>query len=54
MTIKPLDILFMLDEEDVELMETIDLQKLCTLISLDLQLEKEANAQSSDNWRNMC
>lgn len=54
MTINPLDILFMLDDEDIAEMEAADLDKLCSLISLDIQLEKEANAKSSDNRRNMC
>ena len=41
MTIKPIDILFMLDDEDLAEMEIIDLHKLCTAITLDLQLERE-------------
>jgi len=54
MTIKPLDVLFMLDEEDIEMMEHTDLQRLCVLVSLDLQLERESYAQSPNNRRNMC
>lgn len=54
MTIKPLDVLFMLDEEDIEMMGHTDLQRLCVLVSLDLQIERELNAKSPNNRRNMC
>ena len=54
MIIDPLDILYMLDDEDVSEMEHVDLNRLCILISLDQQLKKEANAQSSNNRGNLC
>jgi hypothetical protein len=41
MTIKPIDILHMLDDEDISQMRQIDLHRLCTAITLDLQLERE-------------
>jgi len=41
MIIKPIDILHMLDDEDLAGMELSDLNKLCTAITLDLQLERE-------------
>ena len=41
MTIKPIDILHMLDDEDLASMNLIDLHRLCTAITLDLQLEQE-------------
>jgi hypothetical protein len=40
-TIKPLDIIYMLDDEDLASMRQSDLQKICTAITLDLQLEQE-------------
>ena len=55
MTIKPIDILYMLDDKDLALMEPRDLKNLCTLISLDLQLNKEENErQDSGHRRAMC
>ena len=41
MTIKPIDILYMLDDEDLASMRLIDLNRLCVAITLDLQLERE-------------
>ena len=41
MTIKPIDILYMLDDEDLASMNLVDLNRLCTAITLDLQLERE-------------
>jgi len=41
MTIKPIDILQMLDDEDLADMENADLNRLCVAITLDLQLERE-------------
>ena len=41
MTIKAIDILYMLDDEDLAHMRQSDLQKLCTLVTLDAQLERE-------------
>jgi hypothetical protein len=40
-TIKPLDIIHMLDDEDLAFMRQSDLQKICIAITLDLQLERE-------------
>ncbi len=54
MVIKPLDVLLMLDSEDVLLMDYPDLHKLCVLISLDLQIEKESYAKDISHRRNMC
>ena len=41
MTIKPIDVLHMLDDEDLADMEYNDLNKLCIMITLDNQLEYE-------------
>ena len=41
MTIKPIDILHMLDDEDLVNMRFIDLNRLCVAITLDLQIERE-------------
>lgn len=41
MTIKPIDILHMLEDEDLSQMRQVDLQRLCIAITLDLQLERE-------------
>jgi hypothetical protein len=41
MNIKPIDILYMLDNEDITQMRQIDLHRLCIAITLDLQLERE-------------
>lgn len=55
MTIKPIDILHMLDNESILLMDYEDLNKLCTMITLDNQIELEEDArQGSSNRRNMC
>jgi len=56
MTIKPLDILHLLEDEDIEMMEYIDLNKLCIMITLDEQLNKEeiSNNESFSNRGNLC
>ena len=54
MIIKPMDVILMLDSEDMFLMDTIDLHKLCILATLDLQIEKESYAKHSSNRRNLC
>ncbi len=54
MIIKPLDVILMLDSEDMLLMDTIDLHKLCILATLDLQVEKESYAKNTSHRRNMC
>ena len=41
MTIKPIDILHMLDDDDLADMEQEDLLRLCTAITLDLQISRE-------------
>jgi hypothetical protein len=41
MNIKPVDILYMLEDEDLASMEYSDLYRLCNVITLDIQLEKE-------------
>ncbi len=41
MTIKPLDVLHLLDDEDLAQMRYSDLYNLCTAITLDLQIERE-------------
>ena len=46
MTIKPIDILHMLDDEDLAEMERGDLNRLCVAITLDLQLERENKNES--------
>ena len=54
MVIKPMDVILMLDSEDMSMMDTIDLHKLCILATLDLQIEKESYAKHSNNRRNLC
>jgi len=55
MTIKPIDILYMLDNDMVLMMDYNDLAKLCNMITLDYQLEKEENARKSfSDRRNLC
>jgi hypothetical protein len=39
--IKAIDILYMLEDDDLAHMRQSDLQKLCTVITLDAQLERE-------------
>ena len=41
MNIKPMDILYLLEDEDLASMRYSDLHKLCVAITLDLQIEKE-------------
>ena len=41
MTIKPMDILRMLDDEDLAYMKQKDLHRLCIAITVDLQLDLE-------------
>ena len=43
--IKAIDILYMLDDDDLAHMRQSDLQKLCTVITLDAQLERERNKE---------
>ena len=43
--IKAIDILYMLDDDDLAHMRQSDLQKLCTVITLDVQLERERNKE---------
>jgi len=43
--IKPMDILYMLEDEDLASMQYSDLRKLCVAITLDLQIEKERNKE---------
>jgi hypothetical protein len=56
MIIKPLDILYMLDDGYLAGMDHEDILKLCNAISLDLQIEKESygNDENSGNRRAMC
>lgn len=55
MNIRPIDVLHMLDEEDLADMEHDDLTRLCTMITLDNQLQKESYAdEDSSNRRAMC
>jgi len=54
MIIKPMDVILMLDSEDMLLMDTVDLHKLCILATLDLQIEKESYAKNISNRRNLC
>jgi hypothetical protein len=56
MTIKPLDILYLLDVEDVDQMDYVELNNLCIAITLDEQLTQESIArnESSSNRGNMC
>ena len=52
MIIKPIDVLNMLDDEDLADMEYDDLNKLCTAITLDLQLDKEYRAKNNPIYEN--
>ena len=56
MTIKPLDILYLLDVEDVDQMDHVELNNLCIAITLDEQLTKEEMLldENSSDRRNMC
>jgi deoxycytidine triphosphate deaminase len=55
MIIKPIDILYMLDDEDLASMDYEDMSKLCNAISLDLQLEKESYGNENlSNRGTMC
>jgi len=56
MTIKPLDILYLLDVEDVDQMDHVELNNLCIAITLDEQLTKEEmlRDENSSDRRNMC
>ena len=47
MTIKPIDVLHMLDDDDLATIESEDLNSLCVAISLDLQLRREENERES-------
>ena len=47
MTIKPIDVLYMLDDDDLATIESQDLNSLCVAISLDLQLRREENERES-------
>jgi hypothetical protein len=47
MIIKPIDVLYMLDDEDLATIESLDLNNLCVAISLDLQLKQEENERES-------
>ena len=44
-SIKAIDILYMLEDEDLAYMRQNDLQKLCTVITIDAQLERERKKQ---------
>ena len=55
MNIRPVDVLLMLDDEDLVEMEYEDLDKLCVMITLDNQLQKESYGdEDSSNRRAMC
>ena len=55
MNIRPVDVLLMLDDEDLVGMEYEDLDKLCVMITLDNQLQKESYGdEDSSNRRAMC
>lgn len=51
MTIKPMDVLYMLDDEDLATIEPQDLSNLCVAISLDLQLKQEEDERESTSYR---
>jgi hypothetical protein len=44
--IKAIDILYMLEDDDLAHMRQSDLQKLCTVITLDAQLEREQEIEN--------
>ena len=43
--IKAIDVLYMLEDDDLAYMRQSDLQKLCMVITLDDQLEREQKKQ---------
>jgi hypothetical protein len=51
-TIKSSDVLNMLDDNSMEFLSYQDLNALCILATLDLQLERED--ESISNRRNLC
>ena len=44
-SIKAIDILHMLEDDDLAYMRQSDLQRLCTVITIDAQLERERKQQ---------
>jgi hypothetical protein len=44
-SIKAIDILYMLEDEDLAYMRQSDLQKLCKIITINAQLERERKRQ---------
>jgi hypothetical protein len=52
MIIKPLDILYMLDDEDLADMDQDYMFKLCNAISLDLQIETETRTTQDKLYEN--
>jgi hypothetical protein len=44
-SIKAIDVLYMLEDDDLAYMRPSDLQKLCTVITIDAQLERERKKQ---------
>lgn len=44
-SIKAIDVLYMLEDDDLAYMRQSDLQKLCTVITIDAQLERERKKQ---------
>ena len=44
-SIKAIDILYMLEDDDLAYMRQNDLQKLCIVITLDAQLERERSKE---------
>jgi hypothetical protein len=51
MIIKPMDVLYMLDDEDLAMIGPMDLKNLCTAISLDLQLKNEEDERECTGYR---
>ena len=44
-SIKAIDVLYMLEDDDLAYMRQSDLQKLCMVITIDAQLERERKQQ---------
>ena len=44
----------LLDDESIQFIEQADLAKLCILVTLDNQLNKENHEKGSSNWGGVC
>lgn len=55
MTIKPVDIFYILDDEDLAMIEYQELHNICVALSIDFQIQKEENERQGISSRgSMC